>query len=388
MSPDFFIFHLYYWSLFMDKLIFWIVGCSLVFLIGCDTNITNGTQNPEPNTPESSSEVSFVVRVDGLRLRDAEGPNGKVIRTLPYGERLYDLGQVSDFTTQVTLRGITFDEPWLYVRAENGDKGWVYGGALNPDLQADAATFNLLLDKRLNTFFGPELAQAIKEYKNQYEAADTDHKLLLAHIQGLALRDAMTQGLETKIAVNYDTGLPDLFWLEQAFPGFQPALVAEGTIYYLFADYKKWLRQAERTTGRKDDRFAEVAIQFFPEDSIEYFYPAYFIQTWDYGGHSLLGRGLHMSLLSALQNQYEGGQGTIDPLLVEWKQKLVNDITFPENTYWESIISMQQELITILAEDWTILQPDDMITLQARLQQFKAPENHSISTNHGTGMSQ
>ncbi|NRB65305.1 MAG: hypothetical protein HRU40_20195, partial [Saprospiraceae bacterium] len=103
---------------------------------------------------------------------------------------------------------------------------------------------------------------------------------------------------------------------------------------------------------------------------------------------SLLGRGLHLSLLSAFQNQYEGGQGTIDPLLVEWKQKLVNDITFPENTFWESIISMQQELTTILAEDWTILQPDDMITLQARLQQFKAPENHSISANHGTGMSQ
>lgn len=372
----------------MDKFVFWIVVCSLISLMGCDTDTPNGTENPVPNTSEyTAAESSFVVRVDGLRLRNTEGPNGQVIRTLPSGERLYDLGQVSDFTTQVTLRGITFDEPWVYVRTENGDKGWVYGGALNPDLQADAAAFNLLLDKRLHTFFGAEMAQAINKYKNQYQTADTDQKLLLAHIQGVALRDAMALELESKIAVNYETGLPDLFWLEQAFPGFQPALVAEGTIYYLFADYKKWLVQAKRTSGSKDDQFVQVAIQFFPEDSIEYFYPAYFIQTWDYGGHSLLGRGLHMSLLSALENQFEGGQGTIDPVLVDWKQGLVNDITRPEITYWESLGSMQQELADIVAKDWTILQPDDIITLQARLLQFKAPENHSISTNHGHGMS-
>ncbi|MBK7338543.1 MAG: hypothetical protein IPJ00_21435 [Saprospirales bacterium] len=66
-------------------------------------------------------------------------------------------------------------------------------------------------------------------------------------------------------------------------------MVAEGTVYTLFADYGAWRRRAEETEGKEDDAFFDLCIRFFPEDSIAYFFPAYFIQTWDYGGTACWG---------------------------------------------------------------------------------------------------
>ena len=34
-----------------------------------------------------------------------------------------------------------------------------------------------------------------------------------------------------------------------------PQLIAEGTAYYLFNDYKKWLEIAQQTPSKEDDEF-------------------------------------------------------------------------------------------------------------------------------------
>ncbi|MBK6950278.1 MAG: SH3 domain-containing protein [Haliscomenobacter sp.] len=81
-------------------------------------------QAPAPESPAELETVVdvFTVNVDGLQLRAAPGPEGKVIRGLQLGERLTDLGEVSDFTTAVQLRGIAFNEPWLKVKTERGGR--------------------------------------------------------------------------------------------------------------------------------------------------------------------------------------------------------------------------------------------------------------------------
>lgn len=333
-----------------------------------------------------TEQVSFTVQVEGLRLRSEAGPEAQVIRTLTKGELLIDAGEVSDFTTPIRLRGIDFDEPWIKVRTTDEETGWVYGGALNPAMQAGPEAASLLLDKRLTTFFGESLTRRIKEYRDQFTAATNSEDLAAVYLDGVDISEQMNPVLEERITLDDYDQLPDLFWLEQAFPAYQPTLVAEGTIYYLFADYSDWLEKARMTEGSEDDAFVAIALELFPQDSIAHFYPAYFLQTWDYGGHSLLGRGIHLDLLAKLEKAWKGGKSAFAPAIRTMTQDIVQDITDVDNSYWEDQAAIAREMQAILDRKWEVLTKEDMIALRARSRQFDEPEKHQIPLDKGSGM--
>lgn len=351
----------------------------------CSHEDAGGPSVPKGPEARSSAATAFTVNVAGLRLREQEGPDAPVIRSLQQGEQLYDLQQVSDYTTQITLRGITFDEPWLKVRTEQGEIGWVYGGALHADLGGGDDTYQMLLHKRLTTLFGPALRDSIAQYRQSFSDAATDRALAEVYARGLRIRDALEEPLRQQIAVPDPAQLPDLFWLEQVMPAFQPTLVAEGTAYALFADFREWSDKAGRTEGRSDDAFFRVAIQHFPEDSVAYFYPVYFLQTWDYGGHSLLGRGHHLHLLTELEQLQRTGKGYFATAIRSFTQNLVNDMTSANVTYWESAEAIVLELTQILDRQWTVLTQADRIALQTRLKQFRNPQRYGLETGYALG---
>lgn len=96
-------------------------------------------QDPKPLPPEAKQEIiplihheAYIVTVDNLRMRDRAGKQSKVIRKLPEGTIVLSEGVVSDFTDKVTLRGISYDEPYhqVYLRNKEDRPGWLYGGAL------------------------------------------------------------------------------------------------------------------------------------------------------------------------------------------------------------------------------------------------------------------
>ena len=367
-----------------------VVGIALLFPAcqsGSDDQGSAGASIAD-NTVQvtSDDQVSFTVQVEGLRLRAGAGPEAQVIRTLTRGELLIDGREVSDFTTPIRLRGIDFDEPWIKVHTTDGETGWVYGGALNPAMQASPEAASLLLDKRLTTFFGESLTRKIQDYRDQYAVAKTSDQLAAVYLDGANISAQMNPVLEERITVEDYDQLPDLFWLEQAFPAYQPTLVAEGTIYYLFADYRDWLEKARLTQGTEDDDFVAIALDLFPQDSIAHFYPAYFLQTWDYGGHSLLGRGIHLDLLTRLEEAWQGGESAFAPAIRNMTRGIVEDITNVDNTYWEGQTAIAGELKSILDRDWDVLTTEDEIALRARTQQFAEPKKHQISLDNGSGM--
>jgi len=367
-----------------------ILGATLL-LPACQSETGNPEQidtQPSVETTETavSEQVSFSVQVEGLRLRSEAGPEAQVIRTLTKGELLIDAQEVSDFTTPIRLRGIDFDEPWIKVHTTDDETGWVYGGALNPAMQAGPKAATLLLDKRLATFFGESLAQRIKTYRIQFADAKTSDELAAVYQDGADISEQINPVLEQRITVEDYDQLPDLFWLEQAFPAYQPSLVAEGTIYYLFADYRDWLEKARGTKGKEDDAFVAIALDLFPQDSIAHFYPAYFLQTWDYGGHSLLGRGIHLDLLTKVEKAWKGGQSSFLPALRSMTQGIVQDITDVNNSYWEDQAAIADEMQSILDRKWGILTTEDRIALKARAKQFNEPEKHQISLDNGSGL--
>ena len=55
----------------------------------------------------------FKVNIENLRVRDQPGTKGKELLRLPAGHEITALGEISDFTTGISLRGVNYEEPWL-----------------------------------------------------------------------------------------------------------------------------------------------------------------------------------------------------------------------------------------------------------------------------------
>lgn len=104
-----------------------------------DTNSRQTTTEVSPDTLATSPPskvapspppIPVYAWVDRLRIRAAADTQAEVVEEVAEGSPLEFLGQRSDFTERITLRGSTFDEPWLRVRTASGREGWVYGGGV------------------------------------------------------------------------------------------------------------------------------------------------------------------------------------------------------------------------------------------------------------------
>ncbi|MEM8909684.1 MAG: SH3 domain-containing protein [Bacteroidota bacterium] len=345
---------------------------------------------PNPSAHEGEPNLApavFTVNVNNLRLRQSPGANGKELAKLREGALLKDLGAVSDFTTKVKFRGILFDEPWLKVQMEDGLQGWVYAGGLRFDSNHPGQIVQQLHQKRLQAMFGQELSQRVLQYRNAYQDTKNDREMAQVYLEGSALRDTLVDLLEKHIAIDDYNQLPDLFWLEEALPGLVTALVAEGTIYYLFFDYKQLLAKVQTTEGAADDAFVELCLQTYDLDSIEHFFPSWLMQTWDYGGHSLLGKGIHTQILKTMDNLIKA-KNPFEVEILNLKEQLIADIVHKGVSYWEPQAAIVQELTALLKSNWTILSPQEQKALQERLKQFENPEAHAIQVNLRSGIEQ
>ncbi|MBX2873719.1 MAG: hypothetical protein KTR30_16505 [Saprospiraceae bacterium] len=344
----------------------------------------NDTSSTAETVEKTAERTTFIVNIDRLRMRETAGEKGKVIKELEKGTVLFDEGEVSDFTTRIKLRGITFDEPWLKVSTADNTVGWIYAGAIHLGTTPDSDLAKILREKRLINLFGPAGAEEMRRYRMEFHNTQTAQDVVEVYRKGRRIREDFVDMLEEKIDAYNAQVQPDLFWLEEALPGFVPQLVAEGTIYYLFEDYRQWVEKAKATKELVDDQFVEFKIQAFPMDSIEYFFSAWQIQTWDYGGSSLLGRGFHFALLKEADQLVQNNHPLATEIL-EVKKNIVEDILQPSNTFWESKDKVLIEVDNILEANLAILDKNDKIALKARREQFDDPEGNGIKMNERAG---
>ncbi len=346
--------------------------------------VETDTEEVVEATEQGQERTTFIVNIDRLRMRETAGEKGKVIKELEKGTVLYDEGEVSDFTTRIKLRGITFDEPWLKVSTAENTVGWIYAGAIHLGTTPDSEVAKILREKRLINLFGQAGAEEMRRYRRDFHNTQTAQEVLTVYRKGRRIREDFVDKLEEKIDAYSAEIQPDLFWLEEALPGFVPQLVAEGTIYYLFEDYRQWIEKAKATKELVDDQFVEFKIRAFPMDSIEYFFSAWQIQTWDYGGSSLLGRGFHFALLTEADRLVQEGH-PLEAEILEVKKNIVEDILQPSNTFWESKDKVLIEMDKILEAELAILDKNDKIALKARRMQFDDPEANGIKMNQRSG---
>lgn len=324
---------------------------------------------------ENEGEV-LTVKLDRLKLRKEAFARAEIMDTLGIGNRVLDLEVVGEKLTLGSIDSVMHWEPWLKVETEKGLQGWVYAGGIDFSNKK-----NTLLEKRTIALLGKSFYKEIDAYQKKHKVILTDKDFAENYRVGVYLRDSMVAVIDAFLEeLPVDTRLPDFFWLEDVMPGFIPQLVSEGTRYYLFADYRHWGQKGKESEGIADNEYIETCFARFPTDSIEYFFSAWTLQTWDYGGHSLLGRGIHLKILSLLDSCMLKNE-LFKPEILELKNEILDDITVDYITFWESKDKILEEVDEILAANISIVNKEDKIALEVRRMQFESANKNNIKLN-------
>lgn len=351
---------------------------SFLFCYSCkqDPQVTETEPPPGP--------VTFITTVDKLRLRDQPNNKGLEITQLPVQTMVKGTGEQSKNKDQITLRGIPFNEPWYKVSTASGEEGWVYGGGLNLTGQDFGGNSGKFLQARLNGIFEGGLTQKLEDYRADLGSIQTSEDFARIYRRGQGIRDSLVDILQRKVEVVDPINAMDISWIDWSFPGFSHQLVAEGTLYHLFADFKVFSNYAKATKGEEDDQFINLCLTVHSVDSIEYFYPSWFLQTWDYGGHSLLGQGKHLEVLQKMQSLRDNTSFFNDQI-DDFKNNIIADITEEWVSYWESKEGIIKELDAILGANFTFFTEEELVKLRLRKIAFENPEQNGITVNQRAG---
>lgn len=352
----------------------------LILLSACGTDPTPSA-DPSITRPGTIADLELVVKLG--RLRETPSPDGRLLQQLEKGQNLIDLGAVSPHTTRVVFGTEAFDEPWLEVRVPAGPSGWIYGREVAPTASG-VSVEDFRRQKLLQSIFGPQAFQRLQEYRQHWDMADNEQELAACYQEGFGLRDTLAAFLEKKSYDYAGKKLPDLFWIADYIPGFVPQLIAKGSVYYLFFDYAQWLQRATGSTGKQDDRFFSLLVQCFPQDSIEYFYPAWELQTDENRSHNLLGRGITLEILSGIE-QIQAQTPLFSKALQILKVQIVEGITQPVVHFWEADTVVMRELDEIIQANWSIFTTADRIALETRRHQLDSATLHQIRFNARAG---
>ena len=321
---------------------------------------------------------ALVVRQPYFQLLEEPGEEGRPLQELLPGAIVYSLGQASGFTTRLQREGRTYNEPWLLVQTRDGRQGWAYAAAF---LETDeTGSIGLSpLSWRLRALVGTELAERIEAFNQVFDTIRSE-KALIHHLStAYLLRDTLLE-----LASSLGSG-QDIFWLKEALPVLSPFRLKQEGNFYLFIDFRPYLRKAADTPGPADDQWMAFCLAAFPEDSIEYFFPSWTIEDARQKGHSLLGRGIHFRMLEQLDKLLVF-KDLLGEEIGRFRGLLLNDMTAPGVTYWEEREKAIAELDSILAADFAVLGDKGKIALQARRRQFEEPDQYGIQFNHRSGI--
>jgi len=365
---------------------FLIFSISLFIFFSCknekhkESKIKNNTEI-KSILDDPIKEVELIVYMDQLRLRKGPTVEDEEVMRIPENIVVKFKGETSKNFTKIKLRGVQMNAPWLKVTLKNNQEGWLYAGGVKPKTNNTSEATSILDGIYLNSFFEKKLVDRIKSFSSDWNNAKTSDQLAKAYMEGEKIQELINKSLQSKVDIDDPGNLLDMTWLERAMVGFTNSLVAEATEFYLFKDFKKMNEQAIQTKGEEDDYFFDLQFKANNLDSIEYFFKSWFLQTWDYGGHSLLGQSIHYEILTDMDDQLKNSKIFEQPIL-KLKEELMDDILNTELSYWEPQEDIVQEMTAIVSRDFDFLTKEDKIALKSRLEMFKNFEANKIELNN------
>lgn len=97
-----------------------------------------GTTTAQPTAPGqqpaaavNSQYTRLWVTINKLKLRKGPSLDSASIAELPLFDQVYFLNEMTDSTTVLNLGYELADEPWVKVRTQKGQEGWVYGAGVH-----------------------------------------------------------------------------------------------------------------------------------------------------------------------------------------------------------------------------------------------------------------
>ena len=167
-----------------------------------------------------------------------------------------------------------------------------------------------------------------------------------------------------------------LAFLVPHLPAIEFSTAAEGTVLVMSMNYKEFKAKATTTPGSEDDALMELLIAGYGE--IEWKHSnmgMWFEQTWDYGGSSGLGRGIHLKLLKMIDNMKGSAYEEYADVV---RTSLLADI-LSWNSYWETQGDILKEMDAILEN--ISLSDDERKQMEQRKGQFQDPERFDLDLN-------
>lgn len=359
--------------------------------VSCDNN---GSKDNSPIDDKDTSAIQqgsagqstenhseLIVVLDKIRLRDKAGLDGVELEQLTKGTKLTFLGEISNFTTKIMLRGIQYDDPWLKVQIKEGQEGWIYGGAVKFKSEETGETLkNVLITKRLQRLFGSSIVKKVEAYQQQYKKTTTEEEFVTLYRNNNTLVEDMNEKLLNFFQIEKlnkeGMDYPDLFWIDDPIPAMTLSLVAEGTIYQIYSNINDLSKKAKQTKGDLDDEFVAILNHMY-DDAVAEGYPSWFLQTWDYGGYSLLGQGKHTSMLDKLE-ALSTKTTLFNDEIINMKNSVVSDIIDGQH-YGETSETILNEIDAILNNNYSILTESDVIVIKNRRPMFVEPDKFEIS---------
>ncbi len=84
-----------------------------------------------PLTVPADTRTKLYITIDNLKLRKGPSLDSTVVATLPLFEQVYFLGEVTEFTQEISLGYEIVEEPWVKVSTRKGYDGWVFGAGVH-----------------------------------------------------------------------------------------------------------------------------------------------------------------------------------------------------------------------------------------------------------------
>ena len=223
----------------------------------------------------------------------------------------------------------------------------------NADQSDTVLFYNTKEINALKLYFSDSAIAALNHIQLSLNQAKTDSDLLSAYKKLLAIRKVLTseiwkKNLPDQKEYGYypDYIISDLYNVSLSSIGLRATCVAECTEFdftFLLTDF---IDLAQKTSGELDDEFFEllsIANSEYGGTGEGWF--DWFYRTWDYGGGSMLGSGIHLKFLQK-EVAFREKTHQFDSLLDKYHSDLIRDLG--HGIYMQTADKVVEELNAII----------------------------------------
>jgi hypothetical protein len=235
--------------------------------------------------------------------------------------------------------------------------------------------------KMLGKYLDEQMISKLEAYHVKFHGVATEQEFLVLLDSNYAIRYELMEKIRNSKAykkisnANYEEavfGLMDEFKEWKELPGMSVSCVAECTESDIAIKADELLVQAKATSGEADNTYMQLFVDAYGWNGGAF--AAWFNQTWDYGGSSLLGSGIHLKFFKRIDEALTKS----DLFAAKYKpmrRDLIDDI-LNWRTYMKTEPEINKELQQILDE--VQLSDEEKEKIKARMEAFKALDANEL----------